>query len=131
MRILPVNRIFYAVLLLFAAACILQPVMADNGTITIAYRGSGGSYIGETVVFDGRNTYGNTTLIKISGLGLPPEGVPVTNLNGAAGGSVTGCPARHASNRRTPAVRAPTHATSRCSRCRWTSCSAWPAPPPG
>src|SRR5512136_3203574 len=82
---IPPTKIFSSLLLLCAAACILQPVMAENGTITIAYRGSGGSYIGDTVVFDGRNTYGNTTLIKVSGLGLPPEGVPVTNLNGAAG----------------------------------------------
>lgn len=76
-------------LLLFAAACILQPVMADNGTISIAYRGSGGSYVGETVVFDGKNTYGNTTLIKITGPGLPAEGVPANNMNGPSG---TGTP---------------------------------------
>jgi hypothetical protein len=85
----PVYRIFWCILLLSAAACILQPVMADNGTITIAYRGSGGSYIGETVVFDGRNTYGNSTLIRIAGPGLPAEGVPINNLNGPAG---TGTP---------------------------------------
>ena len=57
MKILSVNKIFCSFLLLCAAACVLQPVMADNGTITIAYRGSGGSYVGDTVVFDGRNTY--------------------------------------------------------------------------
>jgi hypothetical protein len=89
MKIIPLHRIFCSMLLLFAAACILQPVMADNGTISIAYRGSGGSYIGETVVFDGKNTYGNTTLIKITGPGLPSEGVPVNNMNGPAG---TGTP---------------------------------------
>lgn len=89
MKILPLNRIFCSLLLLFAAACVLQPVMADNGTISIAYRGSGGSYVGETVVFDGKNTYGNTTLIKISGPGLPAEGVPANNMNGPAG---TGTP---------------------------------------
>jgi hypothetical protein len=85
MGILPANKIFRSLLLLCAAACILQPVMAENGTITIAYRGSGGGYIGETFVFDGRNTYGNTTLLKITGPGLPPEGVPANNLNGASG----------------------------------------------
>ena len=37
-----VNKIFCRFLLLCAAACIMQPVMADNGTISIAYRGSGG-----------------------------------------------------------------------------------------
>jgi hypothetical protein len=85
MRILSANKVFCSFLLLCAAACILQPVMADNGTITITYRGSGGSYVGDTVVFDGRNTYGNITLIKINGPGLPSGGVPVNNLNGAAG----------------------------------------------
>jgi hypothetical protein len=85
MGILPVNKVLWSFLLLCAAACILQPVMAENGTITIAYRGSGGSYIGETIIFDGRNTYGNTTLLKITGPGLPSEGVPVNNLNGVSG----------------------------------------------
>ena len=85
MRIIPANKIFCSILLLCAAACILQPVMAENGTITIAYRGSGGSYIGETVVFDGRNTYGNTTLIKITGPNLPSDGVQVNNLNAPSG----------------------------------------------
>ena len=89
MKILSLNRIFCSVLLLFAAACVLQPVLADNGTISIAYRGAGGSYIGDTVVFDGKNTYGNTTLVKITGPGLPAQGVPVNNLNGVVG---TGTP---------------------------------------
>jgi hypothetical protein len=80
-----VNRIFCSVLLLVAAALILNTVVADNGTITIAYRGSGGSSIGDTVVFDGRNTYGNTILLKITGPGLPSQGVPVNNLNGPSG----------------------------------------------
>ena len=79
------KRIFCSFLLLVAAACILYPVVADNGTITIAYRGSGGSTIGDTVVFDGRNTYGNTILLKITGPGLPSQGVPVNNLNGPSG----------------------------------------------
>jgi hypothetical protein len=59
--------------------------MAENGTITIAYRGSGGTYIGDTIIFDGTNTFGNTTLLKITGPGLPSEGVPMTNLNGPSG----------------------------------------------
>jgi hypothetical protein len=84
-----VNRIFCSFLLLCTAACILQPVMADNGTISIAYRGSGGGYVGDSFVFDGRNTYGNTTLLKVSGPGLSSEGVPANNLNGRSG---TGTP---------------------------------------
>jgi len=85
MRILYLNRISCVLLLLCAAACVLQPVMADNGTFTIAYRGYGGRYIGDTIVFDGRNTYGNTVLLKITGVGLPAEGLPLSNLNGPAG----------------------------------------------
>lgn len=79
------HKVFCGFLLLFAAACVLQPVMADNRTITISYRGSGGSYVGDTVVFDGRNTFGNTTLLRITGPGLPSKGVPVNNLNGVEG----------------------------------------------
>lgn len=89
MRILHIQRIFCILLLLCAAACVLQPVMADNGTFTIAYRGYGGRYIGDTIVFDGRDTYGDTVLLKITGVGLPPEGVPLTNLNGPAGTATT------------------------------------------
>jgi hypothetical protein len=85
LRILHIQRIFCVLLLLCAAACVLQPVMADNGTFTIAYRGYGGRYIGDTIVFDGRDTYGNTVLLKITGVGLPSEGVPLANLNGMAG----------------------------------------------
>lgn len=85
MGIIPVNKIFCSFLLLCAAAFVLQPVMAENGTITIAYRGSGGSYIGDTIVFDGRNTFGNTTLLKIAGPGLPSEGVQLKNLNSPSG----------------------------------------------
>lgn len=89
MGMIPVNRFFWSVLLLCAAACILQPVLAENESITIAYRGSGGGYIGDTFVFDGRNTFGNTTLLKISGVGLPSGGVPVNNLNGASGAATS------------------------------------------
>ncbi len=89
MEIVSVKRFFRSLLLLCAVVCMMQPVTADNGTISIAYRGSGGAYIGESVVFDGSDTYGNTILIKIAGPGLPPEGVPVNNLNGPAG---TGTP---------------------------------------
>jgi hypothetical protein len=82
---IPVNKIFCSFLLLYAAVCIVQPAMAENGTITIAYRGSGGIYIGDTITFDGYNTFGNTTLLKITGPGLPSDGVPMNNLNGPAG----------------------------------------------
>jgi hypothetical protein len=55
----------------------------------ISYRGSGGYYLGDTVVFDGKTTVGTPALLKISGPGLPPEGVPVYDLNGVPGSGNT------------------------------------------
>lgn len=80
-----VRRVFLVFVLLMAAICIIQPVLGVNGTVSIAYRGSGGSYIGDTVIFDGKNTVGNVTFIKITGPGLPFEGVPIYDLNGIPG----------------------------------------------
>jgi len=80
-----VKTFFLALCLLCAVMCLVLPVAAANGTITIAYRGSGGNYIGDTIIFDGKNTIGNTTVLKISGLGLPPEGVPLYDLSGIPG----------------------------------------------
>ena len=80
-----VRRFFLVLVLLIAAICIIQPVLGVNGTVSIAYRGSGGSYIGDTVIFDGKNTVGNVTFIKITGPGLPSEGVPIYDLNGIPG----------------------------------------------
>jgi hypothetical protein len=80
-----INHIFSVLVLLIAAICIIQPVLADNGTVSIAYRGSGGSYIGDTIIFDGKNTAGNITFIRISGPGLPSAGVPIYDLNGKPG----------------------------------------------
>ena len=81
----PVKSFFLAICLLCAVMCLVPPIAAANGTITIAYRGSGGNYIGDTIIFDGKNTIGNTTMIKMSGLGLPPEGVPLYDLSGTPG----------------------------------------------
>ncbi len=85
MKIMRINRIFSVLVLLITAICIVQPVLGDNGIVTIAYRGAGGSYIGDTVIFDGKNTVGNVTYIRVTGPGLPPEGVPVYDLNGDPG----------------------------------------------
>jgi len=65
--------------------CIIQPVLAQDGNMIISYRGSGGYYLGDTIVFDGKTTVGTPALLKISGPGLPPEGVPVYDLNGVPG----------------------------------------------
>jgi hypothetical protein len=72
-------------MLLIAAICIIQPVLGVNGTVSIAYRGSGGSYIGDMIVFDGQNTVGNITFLRITGPGLPADGVPIYDLNGVPG----------------------------------------------
>jgi hypothetical protein len=57
--------------------------------VSISYRGSGGYYIGDTITFDGKNTAGNTTIVKITGPGLPPEGVPLYDMNGIPGSGNT------------------------------------------
>ena len=85
MSIMRLNRFFGVLVLLIAAICIIQPVLGVNGTVTIAYRGSGGSYIGDTIIFDGKNTVGNVTFLRINGPGLPADGVPIYDLNGIPG----------------------------------------------
>jgi len=80
------NRIpFPAIVLLFVAMCIVVPVTAASGTVTITLRGSGGYNLGDTIIVDGINTAGNITMIKITGPGLPPEGVPPYDLTGTPG----------------------------------------------
>ncbi len=84
------NKIpFPAIILLFVAMCIVVPVTAASGTVTITLRGSGVYNIGDTIIVDGINTAGNTTLIKITGPGLPTEGVPLYDLTGAPGSGNT------------------------------------------
>ncbi len=85
MSIMRFNKFFSVIMLLVAAICIIQPVLSINGTVSIAYRGSGGSYIGDTIIFDGKNTVGNITFIRITGPDLPPGGVPIYDLNGNPG----------------------------------------------
>ena len=77
MGIIHGNRKIPVLVLLIAAVCIIQPVFADDaGSVSIAYRGAGGAYIGNMVIFDGHNTAGNITVLKITGPGLPAEGYP-------------------------------------------------------
>jgi hypothetical protein len=79
------KNLIFALILLAAVMVITLPVCAVNGTITIAYRGSGGYYLGDTIIFDGHDSFGNVTAIRMSGPGLPSGGVPVYDLNGATG----------------------------------------------
>ena len=85
MSLMRINRFCWVIVLLIAAICIIQPVLGVNGTVSIAYRGSGGSYIGDTIIFDGQNTVGNITFLRITGPDLPADGVPIYDLNGIPG----------------------------------------------
>jgi hypothetical protein len=67
----------------------IVPVQAQTGSVSISYRGDGGYYVGDSVIFDGRNTVGNMTVITITGPDLPAAGVPPYNLTGAAGSGNT------------------------------------------
>ncbi|MCK9591571.1 MAG: hypothetical protein M0Q91_06145 [Methanoregula sp.] len=89
MEYLHFKNYFISFVMLIAVICIIQPVSAQAGTMTISYRGSGGYYLGDTIIFDGRATVGNTTLLKITGPGLPSQGVPVYDLNGTPGSGNT------------------------------------------
>jgi hypothetical protein len=89
MDFLRLNIRYCSFVLLIVMIFIIQPVLADAGSVTISYRGSGGYYIGDTITFDGKNTAGNTTIVKITGPGLPQEGVPLYNLNGIPGSGNT------------------------------------------
>lgn len=79
-------KILSFIALIIAVIWCITPVVADNTSVSIAYRGAGGNYIGDTVIFDGFNSAGNITVLRITGPGLPSEGVPVNDLNGKTGG---------------------------------------------
>jgi len=89
MDFLRLNKYFYSIIMVIAVTGIIQPVLAQEGNMTISYRGPGGYYLGDTIIFDGKNTVGNTTLLKISGPDLPSQGVPVYDLNGIPGSGNT------------------------------------------
>jgi hypothetical protein len=81
----PLNTWFYSFVMCIAVICIIHPVLAENGAVSISYRGAGGYSIGDVITFDGKNTVSNTTLLKITGPGLSEAGVPVYNLDGIPG----------------------------------------------
>ena len=67
-RKIPGNYFRVLLLLIILAVCIM-PVQAQTGSVSIAYRGNGGYYVGDSVIFDGKNTVGNMTVITITGPG--------------------------------------------------------------
>jgi hypothetical protein len=79
------NRMISFLVLLVAVAICMLPALAENQTVSIAYRGAGGYYIGDTIIFDGYNRAGNVTVLELTGPGLPAGGVPVYDLNGKEG----------------------------------------------
>jgi len=80
---------FLVLMFLALAGVAIAPALAAAGQVTIGYQGSGYYYVGDTVVFNGKNTIGNTTLIKVTGPGLPANGVPPYDLSGTAGSGNT------------------------------------------
>lgn len=77
-------RTFWLVLVIAFALC-MQPVLAADKAMSIAYWGNGGYYIGDTIIFDGYSPAGNATAIKLTGPGLPAGGVPIYDLDGSEG----------------------------------------------
>ncbi|MFA6331797.1 MAG: PEGA domain-containing protein [Methanoregula sp.] len=71
--------------MLVALVLCIHPVFAAESKVSIAYRGAGGSYIGDTIIFDGYNHAGNTTVLRLTGPDLPAGGIPVYDLNGQEG----------------------------------------------
>jgi len=65
--------------------CLSGPVSAETKNITMAYQGAGGYYIGDTILFLGYDSLSPTVVVKITGPGLPPEGVPPYNPAGTPG----------------------------------------------
>jgi hypothetical protein len=80
-----IQKLFPVVLFLAVLAMCILPAYAQNGTISITHRGAGDYYLGDSIIFDGKNTVGNTTVITITGPGLPSEGVPPYNLTDIPG----------------------------------------------
>jgi hypothetical protein len=87
--ILRLNIWLSSMVILIAVVSLICPVLAAEGSVAISYRGAGGYTIGDIIILDGRNTVSNTTLLKISGPGLPEAGVPLYDLNGIPGSGNT------------------------------------------
>jgi hypothetical protein len=80
-----VTRMIPRLVFLLAVIFCIPPALAESSTMSIAYWGNGGYYIGDTIIFDGISAAGNSTAIKLTGPGLPANGVPIYDLDGAEG----------------------------------------------
>ena len=72
-----ISEIFSIVFFLVVLTICILPAYAQNGTISITYRGAGDYYLGDSIIFDGKNTIGNTTVITITGLACRRRCPPV------------------------------------------------------
>jgi hypothetical protein len=79
------NKYYFSFIVLCIMIGLGQPVMAQGENISISYRGAGGYFVGDMIIFDGKNSAGNDTVLEISGPNLAPLGVPLDNLNGTPG----------------------------------------------
>ena len=79
------NKYYFSFIVLSIMIGLGQPVMAQGENISISYRGAGGYFVGDMIIFDGKNSAGNDTVLEISGPNLAPLGVPLDNLNGMPG----------------------------------------------
>lgn len=79
------SPLFSSCTVILVAIFLCIPVAAAADTISVTYRGLGSYYLGDTIILEGENSFSNQTLIQLSGPGLPAEGVPLFDLEGAAG----------------------------------------------
>lgn len=77
--------LFFSCTIILVAFFLSIPVAAAADTISVTYRGLGSYYLGDTIILEGENSFSDQTLIQLSGPGLPAEGVPLFDLEGAAG----------------------------------------------
>ncbi len=80
-----INGIFLLVFVMAVMTFCVIPAYAENGTVSITLRGEAGYNVGDIIAFDGLNTVSNMTVVKITGPGLPAEGVPPYNLTDVPG----------------------------------------------
>ncbi len=76
---------FISCSMILVAIVLFVPFASAADTFSVTYRGLGSYYLGDTIILEGENSYSNQTLIQLTGPGLPPEGVPLFDLEGAAG----------------------------------------------
>ena len=83
-----VQKISLVVIVTFLTFCLVglgSAQSTQHNVITIADTGSGSYHVGDVITLIGMDTFSNLTVIKITGPGLPSQGVPPNNLIGTPG----------------------------------------------